>query len=56
MEEEPVLLTNFVYDSASDSYVCPEEKRLTYWKIRTKKTDSRQWNHKGYKGDSMWDM
>ena len=38
--------------------MCPEGKRLTYlpvlrqtgWKTRTNKTDSRQWNHKVYKG------
>ena len=42
--------SNFTYDAASDSYVCPEGKRLTYWKTRTNKTDSRQWNHKVYKG------
>ena len=49
-EENRYHYTNFIYDAASDSYVCPEGKRLTYWKTRTKKTDSRQWNHKVYKG------
>ena len=28
----------------------PKGKRLTYWKTRTNKTESRQWNHKVYKG------
>src|SRR3989337_827742 len=49
-EENRYHYSNFKYDSASDSYVCPEGKRLTYWKTRTNKTDSRQWNHKVYKG------
>jgi transposase len=49
-EENRYHYSNFTYDSASDSYVCPEGKRLTYWKTRTNKTDSRQWNHKVYKG------
>ena len=44
-EEHRYHYTNFKYDSASDSYACPEGKRLTYWKTRTNKTDSRQWNH-----------
>ncbi len=38
-EENRYHYTNFTYDSASDSYVCPEGKRLTYWKTRTNKTD-----------------
>lgn len=49
-EENRYHYTNFTYDAASDSYVCPEGKRLTYWKTRTNKTESRQWNHKIYKG------
>jgi len=49
-EENRYHYSNFTYDSASDSYVCPEGKRLTYWKTGTNKTDSRQWNHKVYKG------
>jgi transposase len=49
-EENRYHYTNFTYDSASDSYVCPEGKRLVYWKTRTNKTDSRQWNHKVYRG------
>ncbi|HQU32656.1 MAG TPA: transposase, partial [Candidatus Brocadia sapporoensis] len=49
-EEHRYHYSNFTYDSASDSCVCPEGKRLTYWKTRTKRTDSRQWNHKVYKG------
>ena len=49
-EENRYHYSNFTYDSASDSYVCPEGKQLRYWKTRTNKTDSRQWNHKVYKG------
>ncbi|MBT6561142.1 MAG: IS5/IS1182 family transposase, partial [Candidatus Scalindua sp.] len=30
--------------------ICPEGKRLAYWKTRKNKTKSRQWNHKVYKG------
>ncbi len=49
-EENRYHYTNFAYDSASDRYVCPEGKRLTYWKTRTNKTDSREWHHKVYTG------
>ncbi len=49
-EEHRYHYTNFTYDAASNSYVCPEGKRLVYWKTRTNKTESRQWNHKVYKG------
>ncbi|MDN3511207.1 MAG: transposase [Candidatus Jettenia sp.] len=49
-EENRYHYTNFIYDAASDSYVCPEGKWLTYWKTRTNKTEGRQWNHKVYKG------
>lgn len=49
-EENRYHYSNFIYDSASDSYVCPEGKRLIYWKTRTNKTESRDWNHKVYKG------
>ena len=49
-EENRYHYTNFEYDGATDSYVCPEGKRLAYWKTRTNKTESRQWNHKVYKG------
>ena len=49
-EENRYHYSNFTYDALSDSYVCPEGKRLTYWKTRTNKTESRQWNHKVYKG------
>jgi transposase len=49
-EENRYYYSNFAYDYASDSYVCLEGKRLTYWKTRTNKTESRQWNHKVYKG------
>ena len=34
-EENRYHYTNFEYDGATDSYVCPEGKRLTYWKTRT---------------------
>ena len=34
-EENQYHYSNFTYDSASDSYVCPEGQRLTYWKTRT---------------------
>ena len=49
-EENRYHYSNFKYDAASDSYMCPEGKRLTYWKTRKKKTESRQWNHKVYRG------
>src|SRR3989339_79739 len=49
-EENRYHYSNFTYDALSDSYVCPEGKRLTYCKARTNKTESRQWNHKVYKG------
>lgn len=49
-EENRYHYSNFKYDSSSDSYICPEGKRLKYWKTRKKKTKSRQWNHKVYKG------
>jgi len=49
-EENRYHYSNFQYDGSSDSYMCPEGKRLKYWKTRTNKTDSRQWNHKVYKG------
>jgi len=49
-EENRYHYSNFKYDASSDSYICPEGKRLTYWKTRKKKTKSRQWNHKVYKG------
>ncbi|MGQ3685685.1 MAG: transposase [Candidatus Loosdrechtia sp.] len=42
--------SNFTYDVITDSYICPEGKRLPYWKTRTNVTDSRKWNHKVYKG------
>ena len=34
-EENRYHYTNFEYDGATDSYVCPEGKRLAYWKART---------------------
>ncbi|MCP4325489.1 MAG: IS5/IS1182 family transposase, partial [Alteromonadales bacterium] len=37
-------------NASDDSYTCPEGKRLAYCKTRKKKTKSRQWNHKVYKG------
>jgi len=49
-EENRYHYSNFKYDAPSDSYICPEGKRLTYWKTRKKKTKSRQWNHNVYKG------
>ena len=49
-EEHRYHYSNFTYDALSNSYVCPEGKRLAYWKTRTNKTESRQWNHKVYKG------
>lgn len=49
-EENRYHYTNFTYDAASNSYVCPEGKRLEYRRTRTQKTARRQWNHKVYKG------
>ena len=49
-EENRYHYSNFKYDASSDSYICPEGKRLTYLKTRKKKTKSRQWNHKVYRG------
>lgn len=50
LKEDTYHHTNFEYDEASDSYTCPEGKKLNYWKTRTNKTKTRQWNHKVYKG------
>ena len=49
-EENRYHYSNFKYDASADSYICPEGKRLKYCKTRKKKTKSRQWNHKVYKG------
>lgn len=49
-EENSYHYSNFKYEVSSDSYICPEGKRLKYWKTRKKKTKSRQWNHKVYRG------
>ncbi len=49
-EENRYHYSNFEYDALSDSYICPEGKRLKYWKTRKKKTKSRQWNNMVYKG------
>ncbi|HQU30171.1 MAG TPA: transposase [Candidatus Brocadia sapporoensis] len=49
-EENRYYYSNFTYDAASDSYVCPKAKRLPYGNTRTNKTESRQWNHKVCKG------
>ena len=51
-EENRYHHTNFKYDESDDSYICPEGKKLVYWKTRTKKSKTRQWNHKVYKGIS----
>lgn len=51
-EENRYHHTNFKYDELDDSYICPEGERLVYWKTRTKKSKTRQWNHKVYKGIS----
>jgi transposase len=49
-KEDRYHYSNFKYDESTDSYTCPEGKRLKYWKTRTNKTQKRQWNHKVYKG------
>ncbi len=49
-EENRYHYSNFKYNASSDSYICPEGKRLKYWKTRKKKTKSRYWNHRVYKG------
>ncbi len=49
-EDNRYHYSNFEYDASNDSYICPEGKRLKYWKTRRNKTKSRQWNHKVYKG------
>jgi transposase len=49
-EENRYHYSNFKYDVSTDSYICPEGEILAYWKTRKKKTKSRQWNHKVYKG------
>jgi hypothetical protein len=54
-EENRYHYSNFVYDASGDSYTCPEGKRLAYYKTRKKKTKSRQWNHKVYKGTECSD-
>ena len=49
-EENRYHYSNFKYDTSNDSYICPEGKRLAYWKTRKNKAKSRQWNRKVYKG------
>lgn len=49
-EENHYHYSNFQYNESTNSYVCPEGKRLAYWKTRKNKSGSRQWNHKVYKG------
>jgi transposase len=49
-EENRYHYSKFHYDETADSYLCPEGKRLAYWKTRKNKTGNRQWNHKVYKG------
>lgn len=49
-EDKRYHLSNFKYDPSTDSYICPEGRRLNYWKTRKNKTKSRQWNHKAYRG------
>ena len=51
-EENRYHYTNFKYDELDDSYICPEGEKLVYWKTRTKKSKTRQWNHKVYRGVS----
>jgi len=50
LKEDRYHYSNFEYNESTDSYTCPEGKRLKYWKTRTNKTKKRQWNHKVYKG------
>jgi hypothetical protein len=49
-EDNRYHYSNFEYDTLTDSYICPEGKRLKFYKVRKKKTRVRQWNHKVYKG------
>ena len=49
-ESQRYHYSNFNHDKSMDSYICPEGKRLKYWKTRTNKSKTRQWNHKVYKG------
>ena len=49
-KEDRYHYSNFEYDESTNSYTCPEGKRLKYWKTRTNKTKERQWNHNVYKG------
>ena len=49
-ESQRYHYTNFKYDKSIESYICPEGKRLKYWKTRLNKSSTRQWNHKVYKG------
>lgn len=50
IEKNRYHYTNFKYDVDSNSYICPEGKRLKYWKTRRYKTHQREWNHHVYKG------
>jgi len=50
-EENRYHYTNFKYDELADSYICPEGEKLVYCKRRTKKSKTRQWNHKVYRGE-----
>ena len=54
-EENRYHYSNFKYDSSTDSYTCPEGKRLILWKIRDQKTKARDWRHKVYKGTQCGD-
>jgi transposase len=49
-EENRYHYTNFRYDEETDSYICPEGQRLSYCRTRKKKSKSRKWNHKVYRG------
>jgi len=49
-EENRYHYSNFTYETSTDSYICPEGKLLKFSKVRKKKTKTRQWNHKVYKG------
>lgn len=49
-EENRYHYSNFTYEESTDSYLCPEGKKLKFSKVRKKKTKTRQWNHKVYKG------
>jgi len=51
-EERRYHYTNFKYKELEDMYICPEGKKLVYWKKRIGEGKRRRWKHKVYRGVS----